>query len=288
MKRLGVDIGGSHISAAEIRFRDNTAEVLNFKDSEVNTFGDLEEIISTWTTIILDAAAGEKNFEVGIAMPGPFDYPNGISLIKDQGKMASLINQSVKLLLSESLGISPNQIQFTNDAEAFLIGESYAGAGRDFSNSIGITLGTGLGSAIKVEEVVKDAKLWTAPFKDGIAEDYLGTSWFKKYSEENFGLQIKGVKDLLNSGFEKENSSQIFETFGIALGEFLFPYLVRLQSQGVVLGGKIALASEYFLPFTFDYLKLNGYSVPIKISELGEQAALIGASMSFNSIPRTY
>jgi glucokinase len=65
------------------------------------------------------------------------------------------------------------------------------------------------------------------------------------------------------------------------LGEFLFPYLIRLHSEGVVLGGKISLASDHYLSSTRFYLENMGYSVPINISKLGEKAALIGACLPF-------
>ncbi|MEB2785437.1 ROK family protein [Algoriphagus persicinus] len=281
MKLIGVDIGGSHISAAQVILDNRHAEIANFHEADVDTFGAKEAIISTWTEVVRNAAGESINYRVGIAMPGPFDYDNGISLIKDQGKMASLYQLSVKNLLAESLGMPASQLAFTNDAEAFLSGESYAGAGRDFQNSIGITLGTGLGSAIKIHDVVKDAKLWTAPFRDGIAEDYFGTAWFKKYASERFELEISGVKDLLSQDFDSDASKKIFETFGRALGEFLFPYLIRLHAEGVVLGGKISLASENYLPSTQRYLETMGYPVSFTISELGERATLIGACLPF-------
>ncbi len=281
MKLIGVDIGGSHISAAEVQLGDSAADFVNFHEADIDTFGKKDTIISSWSNVILEAAANSKEIKVGIAMPGPYDYENGVSLIKDQGKMASLYQLSVKNLLADKIGISPFQIAFTNDAEAFLSGESFAGAGRGFQNSIGITLGTGLGSAIKVFDVVKDGKLWTAPFRDGIAEDYLGTAWFKDYIYRQFGKEITGVKDLLSDGIDPTISNQVFETFGKALGEFLFPYLIRLHSEGVVLGGKISMASTYFLPATHSYLETMGYPVPIKVSELGEKSALIGACLPF-------
>jgi glucokinase len=281
MYLVGVDIGGSHISAAKVELKDLEAEVLNFVETEVDAFGTAEEILKTWAELILKAAGDSQDFKIGIAMPGPYDYPNGISLIKDQGKLGSLFGLSVKDLLAERLGILPENIFFMNDAEAFLSGESYAGAGRDFQNSIGITLGTGLGSAIKVYDVVKDAKLWTAPFRNGIAEDYLGTGWFIRFAKEQFGKEISGVKDLLKEDFEIEIANAIFEEFGKTLGEFLFPYLIRLHSEGIVLGGKVSFAADRFMIFTHDYLERQGNDVPIKVSPLGEKSALIGAVMPF-------
>ena len=279
MKLIGVDIGGSHISAACIKLEAGELSWYDLEESSVDTAASAEALISAWSTVIQATANGAENYQVGIAMPGPYDYPAGISLIQDQGKMKALYKLSVKNLLAQSLGIASNQIQFTNDAEAFLLGESLAGSGKSFQNSIGITLGTGLGSAIKVEDVVKDAKLWTAPFRDGIAEGYLGTNWFVRETKKQFNLNISGVKDLVD--FHLDKAIILFEVFGKTLGEFLFPYLIRLQSEAVILGGKIALLHQLFLPAMNQYLIQKGCSAKIVISTLGEEAALIGACHPF-------
>jgi len=281
MKLIGVDIGGSHISAASLTFNsEGKLNLADFQESSVDTTAAADTLISAWSAVIQASAKGAKSYQVGIAMPGPYDYPNGISLIQDQGKMKSLYNLSVKNLLAKSLDIPSTNIQFINDAEAFLLGESLAGSAKAFKNSIGITLGTGLGSAIKVEDVVSDAKLWIAPFRDGIAEDYLGTNWFVQEAKNRFDLSISGVKELGELAYTKQEAAIIFEIFGKALGEFLVPYLIRLQSEAVILGGKIALMNNLFLPTISQYLIQNGCLAKIKISTLGEQAALIGACQS--------
>lgn len=281
MTWIGVDVGGSHIAAARVDWDKQNAKISRFCEADVDTFRTAEELISDWAEVIRKSIGELKDVLIGIAMPGPYDYAQGISLIQDQGKMKSLYGLSVKNLLAESLDISSENIAFTNDAEAFLSGESLAGAGRGFENSIGLTLGTGLGSAIKIQDVVKDAKLWTVPFRDGIAEDYLGTGWFQKYALENFGVTISGVKDLLSDKVHQEISEQIFAQFGRTLGEFLSFYVIRLQCQGVVLGGKIARAADRYLPYTKAFQEKFNYPLEIRISELEEQAALIGACIPF-------
>lgn len=283
MTMVGVDIGGSHISAARINWDGQNAKISEFWEADVDTFRSAKEIISDWARVIRKSIGELKDIQIGIAMPGPFDYPNGISLIQDQGKMKSLYGLSVKNLLAEKLGISPESIAFTNDAEAFLAGESLAGAGRGFQNAIGLTLGTGLGSAIKIHEVIKDAKLWTAPFREGIAEDYLGTAWFKKHTFEKFGVSISEVKELLSSDFDPAISRQVFAQFGRTLGEFLAFYAIRLQCDGIVLGGKIARAADHFSPYAQVYLEKMDYPLEFRISQLEEKTALIGACLPFIS-----
>lgn len=282
MIRIGVDIGGSHISAAQVTDADGGGVGFsNLFDTEVPGNLSADALIDAWAKVILKAIDGEENVKVGIAMPGPFDYEFGISKIREQGKMSSLYQKSIKNLLSNALGVSSEMISFTNDAEAFLIGESMAGAARSFTNSIGITLGTGLGSAIKIQDVVKDARLWTAPFRSGIAEDFLGTAWFVKESKKRFDIQISGVKDLVSPKFNPEYSNELFYDFGRTLGEFLLPYLLRMQIEGVVIGGKVSQASEYYLKHTESYLSFYQCDTKLVISSLGEKAALLG---SINSI----
>jgi len=278
---IGVDIGGSHISVAQVFWDGREVLFGEVYEADVDTFRSAEEIISDWSDLIRKAIGDQTNVQIGIAMPGPYDYPNGISLIKDQGKMKSLFGLSVKELLAASLNSEAENIAFCNDAEAFLLGESLAGVGRGFENSIGLTLGTGLGSAIKTGDSVKDAKLWTAPFRDGIAEDFLGTGWFKKCAAENHGLEISGVKDLLSKDFDQAKANLIFAEFGKTLGEFLLPYVINLKCQGVVLGGKITKASGRFLPFTQAYLEKSQYPVEIRNSTMEEKATLVGACFSF-------
>ncbi len=281
MQLIAADIGGTHISVASVTWKEDQAQVVDTYHKDVDTSQSAQSIIVDWAAAIQKVTGYHPDGFLGIAMPGPYDYENGISLIKTQGKMKSLYGLSVKNLLAQKLGISPQSISFTNDAESFLIGEGLVGAGKGSSNLIGLTLGTGLGSAIKIEDVTKDAKLWTAPFRSGIAEDFLGTQWFVNKAKEAYDIQINGVKDLVSGMIDSEISTSIFHEFGKNLGEFLLPYVTRLQIQKVILGGKIALSGDLFIPSTKAYLNHFGINLPIEISKLGEHAALIGASSVF-------
>lgn len=281
MQLIAADIGGTHISVASVTWRKDQAQVFNTYHKDVDTGQSAQSIIEDWAEAIQKVAGSQPDFLLGISMPGPYDYENGVSLIKTQGKMRSLYGLSVKNLLAQKLGISPQSIAFMNDAESFLIGEGLVGAGKGSTNLIGLTLGTGLGSAIKIEDVTKDAKLWTAPFRSGIAEDFLGTQWFLQKAKDAFGIQIFGVKDLVTGLIDSEIANSIFQEFGKNLGEFLLPYVTRLQIQKVILGGKISLSCDLFIPSTKAYLNHFGIDLPIEISKLGEHAALIGASSVF-------
>jgi glucokinase len=281
MEVIAADIGGTHISVARIIWIEGKAKVQGKIREEVDTTLSADHLIAEWSKIIGNATENKSEFLLAIAMPGPFDYEQGISLLETQGKMKALFGLSVKKLLANQLGIPPNSIKFLNDAESFLKGEAIAGIGKGFTNLMGITLGTGLGSAIQIHEVTKDAKLWTAPFRNGIAEDYLGTRWFIEKLKSEYGLEISGVKDLFDKDVDRGIRQKVFQEFGESLGEFLLPFVVRLQTEKVILAGKISKSGNEFIPWTEAYLEKFGVQSSIEISILGEDAALIGASSIF-------
>ena len=135
-----------------------------------------------------------KPWKIGIAMPGPFDYENGISYIKDQNKYEALYGLNIKEQLAKKLEISISDISILNDAACFLQGEVFGGAGQGFKRVMGLTLGTGFGSARSVDGKTDDADLWCSPYREGIAEDYLSTRWFLKQYKEISGKLVKNVK----------------------------------------------------------------------------------------------
>lgn len=211
-------------------------------------------------------------------MPGPFDYDNGISLIKDQDKFRSLYLANIKNELAIKLGIDADCIKFINDAAAFLQGEVFCGAAKGYDRALGVTLGTGLGSAVTVNGNATDAALWNSSFREGIAEDYLSTRWFLARYKSLTGISIDGVKELTLLASKDVRAMQVFKEFGFALGEFLTTVIKQHSSQVVVLGGNIAQAFELFEPTLTEKLNSAKLNTKIKLTELNENATLIGAA----------
>jgi len=277
---VGVDIGGSHITAALVDLEDRSIIEGTWHRERVNGKGTAEEIIDAWAAVIKDVAVGldAANLVIGIGVPGPFNYEEGISLMKNQDKYDTLYGLNVKELLAARLNTSPKNIQFINDAGCFLQGEGFSGAARDFKSAIGLTLGTGLGSAIYDGHQSKDADRWCAPFKDSIAEDYISTRWFIKRYAAISGRTVKDVKALTEMMGEDARIAGIFEEFGTNLGEFLVPFIQQEKPEVVVLGGNIANAAALFTPAVYKVLDSNNIHVPLRVAMLGESAAVIGAA----------
>ncbi|MBO9675017.1 MAG: ROK family protein [Sphingobacteriaceae bacterium] len=276
----GIDIGGSHITVAVLNMQQRNILKNSYTRERVDSHGSTEQIINTWCSAIKAAykKAGIQIGNLGIAMPGPFDYDNGISYIAGNDKYAAFYGLNVKDMLASELQINRDQILMSNDAACFLAGEVFAGEARAYQNLIGVTLGTGLGSAVCKEGKITDANLWCSSFLNGISEDYLSTRWFLKRYYELTGLNILNVRELTLLYEENQTVRKIFTEFGHNLGLFLKDFQQKHIAEAIIIGGNIANASVRFMPNVIKYLESQGIDTPIHISKLNEDAALVGAA----------
>ncbi|MFA6275577.1 MAG: ROK family protein [Pedobacter sp.] len=285
---LGVDIGGSHITAALVDLEKRALIQNSIRRNAVNSQQNKEELLNAWCEVINDAFGtvpkSERN--IGIAMPGPFDYENGISLIKDQDKFKSLYLINIKEELAKRLQMEPSNIKFINDAAAFMQGEVFNGAAKGYTNALGLTLGTGLGSAVSINGIAKDAALWDSKFLGGIAEDYLSTRWFVNKYFSLTGKKLAGVKELAAIANIDPYAKQIFNEFGRALGHFLADIIKEKKAEVVVLGGNISQAFNLFAPHLISNLKAFHLDTEIKLTRLNEHAALIGAASCWDLVAK--
>ena len=275
----GIDIGGSHITVGLIDLRAHSLIRDTLIRRHINSQANADEIIKEWTEAITTCknCIPDSSERIGIAMPGPFDYEKGISFIKGQDKYESLYNINVKELLAKKLDIDESDIFMMNDASCFLKGEVFAGAAIDRNNVIGLTLGTGLGSAIFKDDVIYDGDLFYAPYKEGVAEDYLSTRWFIKRYKELTGITPKNVKEIKERIPGDETASSLFIEFGKNLGEGLAVFIEKHKAETVVIGGNIINAWELFIPETKKVLNNYAINVSLVKAALGEEAALLGA-----------
>ncbi len=275
----GIDIGGSHITAGLIDLQAHSIIRNSFIRRHVNSKASADQIIKQWTDAILSCKAchSDTSKRIGIAMPGPFDYEKGISFIKGQDKYELLYGLNVKELLAKELEIDEGDIFMMNDASCFLKGEVFGGAATNSNNVIGITLGTGLGSATFRDEIIYDGDLFYAPYKDGAAEDYLSTRWFIKEYKKLTGTTVKNVKEIRERIPGDETATSLFAGFGKNLGEVLAVYIKKHSAETVVIGGNIINAWELFMPETKKVLSNYAINVSLLKAELGEEAALLGA-----------
>ncbi|WEA00609.1 ROK family protein [Mucilaginibacter sp. SJ] len=282
---LCADIGGSHITAAVCDCKTNVISEQSSLRANVNSKGDAINILNAWNDAlerVLDQSPVHVS-GMALAMPGPFDYERGISLIKGLDKYESLYGTDIRKYFSNALQIPESRIKFRNDAEATVAGECITGAGKGEDNVIGITLGTGFGSAHFAEGEFRDLNLGSLPFKETIADDYLSTRGIIRRYYELSGKSANNVKELAAIADRDDAVVQVFEDFAENLGNFLRPHLLKLAPDRLILCGNIAKAAGLFLTSLTDRLP----HIKIELAQLGEHAALIGAANLFNTVDKT-
>ncbi len=277
---LVADVGGSHITVGSFQENSDKFYLDQLEREEVDSKGPKNHILKSWAESFKKLNSFSENVKIGIAFPAPFDYEKGICLIEEQGKFNNLFGVNIKKALADELNILPSQIAFINDAKAFLVGESYFGIGKGYKDILGLTLGSGLGSSLKKDGKICDAGLWSSPFKDGIAEDYLGTGWFVKWVQKHLGTKIRGVKELVDNPKFNNKRDLVFDIFSRNLADFIEVQVIDHQIELVIIGGNITNSHHMFLNQTLGLLKKKGLQVEVKISELGEKSALMGAAVS--------
>jgi glucokinase len=279
------DVGGSHISAS-------IWPPLGLSLPQVSLATLAEGVtVFEFMDVLTDAAQRSlggcrPTKGVAMAIPGPFDYENGISEMRH--KLESLYGFNLKKAVAERLNCAPECVVFLNDADAFLLGEYSAGAARGAPRAVGIALGTGIGSAFAVQGrivteghgVPDKGEIWNLPFGIGTVEDVLST----RALQANYELQTgrkSSVEHLAIKADWDEAARTVFAEFGSQLGFALLKLLAKFGPDVVVIGGGISRAADLFLPVAASITERIG--MQLRISSLLDCAPLIGAAMHWNA-----
>jgi len=259
---LALDVGGTFLKSAVITSKGLLLEK-TFRKTSIDSQGSAETIVGTFTRVLKVALqmAEEFGFRVvgiGIGMPGPFDYGEGISLMKH--KYASIYGLNVKREFIQRLDLEEDfLVRFENDAWTFLRGEAWRGAAHGYNRIVGLTLGTGLGSAFMVDDeimiegpgVPPHAWVGALPYDDRIVEDKISRRGIiTRYQElaGNSFSENEDVKEIALKGLQHrdKNSLQVFSEIGSTLARILKPLLSDFRAECLVFGGQISKSFSLF------------------------------------------
>ncbi len=280
---LVFDVGGSHIAASVFDPQSRTIGAI--RDLQLLPGAELETFFKTFESLVADVLpAPAASPGISIAIPSPFDYEHGISRMRH--KFQSLYGVDLRRELSRRIGCSPGSIHFLNDAAASLIGELHQVGASGARRAIGITLGTGVGSAFAVDGnivvegpgIPAGGEIWNQPYRDGIVEDYVSTLAIQRTFEKLTGKRLP-VSEIASAASHRQEAQQAFEKFGRELGSVLRRVSAGFAPDRIVLGGGIARAADRFLAAA--KAELGDFRDQLFVSELFERAPLIGAGISW-------
>ncbi len=265
---IGVDIGGSHISAAAVE----NGKVICKEEAAIP--GSRKEFFDALFGII-SRMNPENAKSIGIGVPAPVF----------EGKIAEV--QNLKFLSGANLkNIVEKKFKVIcfveNDANAFALAESIYW---NKPNLVGITLGTGLGCGIIINGRIYSGASGAAgeisriPFGKTKLEDTANTRFIKK----EFGKTGKELFELAKKGDKKALAS--WEIYGKSLGKALSAVIDTLNPEIIVLGGKIANAYPFFSKSMNEEIKKHVFAEAfrkLKIKKTKQwNSALAGAALCF-------
>ena len=278
---LTFDVGGSHISAALCLGVDLTlGPVAGAHYGNVTTSDGFVDLLAD---LAVKAADGkQQGIGATLAFPGPFDYDRGVSQMRH--KLPYLYGFDLRGALAARLGCCADRVRFLNDADAYLLGEIGAGAAKGFNRAVGLTLGTGIGSAFAVggklitegPGVPRDGEIWNVPYESGIVEDFVSARAIAGNYERRTGKAVP-VVEIAAAAPHDADARKAFEEFGHHLGRVI-SLLDDFEADVVAPGGNISRSAELFLPAA--RAGISNTALQIRVSELLDRAALVGCAVA--------
>jgi glucokinase len=278
---FALDLGGSHVTAAEISVEDGVARVENRHSADVDPHGSAAAILDVVAGAMRAVTADAQPWH--LAVPGPFDLVHGIGRYRDVGKFEALLDVDVRAGLAERLAPG-TALRFVNDADAYGIGEWAFGAGRRVPRMICITLGTGVGSGWVVEgepiddgpDVPRDGEAHFIEVDGRPIEETVSTrailARFRAATGET--STVRAIADRARAG--DAAAADAIRGPMEALGAALHPWAVRFAPEVLVVGGGMAGAWDLIgEPITRSLAYPAAEVVP---GSLGDDAPLLGGA----------
>ncbi len=287
---LGIDIGGTNIKIGLVK--DNKIIKKGYFKTEKDF--DNQSFTNHLIKIIEKFIAGYKIDKIGIGIAGYLLYQKGI--LKFSPNLPKLKNLPLKRIVERYFQI---ETFLLNDADAMAIGEYFYHHKR-YKNLITITLGTGVGSGI----IVNDKLLYNSEFghtllipdgylcscgKRGCVESYLGSYGMLKIARNFYKKEIEDLtpKKIYEKAKKKDKRAlKTIEKYSYYLAIALSNLINLFNPEIIILNGGISNMGNLLLKFVKPFLKEKVFFLPkIKISNLKTLAGIIGA-VNFSKFSR--
>lgn len=293
---LGIDFGGTLIKGGVV---DEKGQVKDFVQVETQAKKGKEEVILRLINLISNLLSSplsrkERILGIGIGSPGPINLAQGIILTPPN--LPGWKNIPLKEILEKEFRIP---VFLNNDANCAMLGEHWVGAAAGAKNAVMLTLGTGVGGGIIIENklyqgedgtagelghmvIVKDGRKCGCGDK-GCLEAYASAVAVEKEAKK-FGLDFSNARDIFI--LAKKGDSQAKKVIEEMI-DFLAIGIANLVNifnpKVIVLGGGLIGSSDLFLVELREKVGKKAFEIPAKRAQivpavLGDTAGVLGAA----------
>lgn len=235
---VAVDLGGTNIRAgiqSGGMIIEQSRVSLHAKASQEETLKQLKDLLCP---LVRPGTLG-----IGVGVPSVVDVENGI--VFNVVNIPSWIRVELKSILEEEFHVP---VFVNNDVNCFVLGEHRFGNAKPFSSFVGLTLGTGLGSGIIINnELYMGAncgagEIGYLPYLDQNLEYYCSSGFFAQH------YHTTALEVYEDAGKGDKQALRIWAEFGWHLGNAIKAVAYAFDPQAVILGGSISKAYPYFEP----------------------------------------
>ncbi|MCD5412157.1 MAG: ROK family protein [Thermodesulfovibrionales bacterium] len=297
---IGVDIGGTNIRAALINIKGEVRSKIKELTGN-NPFAVLHKV-----TDPLYGQYSEKICGIGIAVAGVIDQDAGVVL--NSPNISTLTGVNLKSVIRDRYN-APVIVE--NDANTAAYGEKFIGAGRNFKNFVVLTLGTGIGGGIiinnrllPVAAEVGHMSINTngrscACGNKGCLESYASAT---AITGNAISMIEKGscsiLKNLYGGNFYRINTEDIYrvalegdplsktvlKSGGKSLGIGIANLINTLSPDAIILTGGLLGSWNIYIDSAIQEASKRAFKelyqrVSIVPSSLGDDAGIVGAAM---------
>ena len=306
---VGIDFGGTSVKMALINERGQVRGRRKFVTKDVKGCeGWLDRVAQEVADLKAKEAAGKTLVGVGVGVPGFVDFERGF--IHDLTNVPGWTGVSLGTLLEERLKL---RARIDNDVNAMALGECTFGAGRTYQHAVFVTLGTGVGGGLLINN-----KLYRGAYsmageighvsidRNGIkhvtgfggVEQYVGNRCIvdhivkqleagrpslmdKLVNGDRSQLSPKVLKDAADQGDELALEILDYVTDCLATAFASITYV--LQPQAFIVGGGVAEEAALLFKLLRKNLERRlsphfAKLIEVKPAELGSDAGVIGCA----------
>ncbi len=282
---IGVDIGGTDLKLGRFDAHGTELQRLTVATPHPAT---PDNVLQAVKTAIAQIDPQNQASAIGIGTPGPADPTGRIARLAIN--LPEWVNVPVADWIESHLG---KPCTIANDANCAGMGEAWLGAGRSRQDFVLLTLGTGVGGAI-----ILNQKLFVG---HGGAAGELGSMSFDPDGHAcNSGNSGSLEQQLCIRAIERRSGKSpevlgklaqqgdpealaFWQAYGRDLGIAAATLIYILTPEAIVIGGGISASSEFFFPAALKEIidRVNAPSrgnVQLLRAELGNRAGSIGAA----------
>ncbi|MGL4307496.1 MAG: ROK family protein [Cetobacterium sp.] len=249
MRYLSFDVGGTYIKYSLI---DTNGNIL--KNDKYITITNREEFLNKIEDIVKENS--EKIEGLAFSMPGVIDVDKGYMITG--GALYELYDYNFKEELEKRIKIP---VEIENDVNCVALAEKWLGNAKENKNFICLTIGTGVGGALFInDKIVRGAKYSAGEFGFMITERLKNTadSTLSMRGSVRGGL-IKSYAKKVNQNWEELDGKKIFEyaengdeiaietinEFYTNIAYSIFNLIVSLNPEKILVGGEISVRKDF-------------------------------------------